>query len=741
MHQKQAFVLKGERAVPSCTPKEFQFIGRFTASDGGFTTAGVAIALLLVLALLFTASQVRWVTSTSADIQFVADSGALAAQNIVAEYEVIAQVADAVVLSLSLFGLVVYGIAIVVSCIPFCQAIGEALLNFGNQIFEARNTVAQQAMRMLDALQRALPFLCAANAARVISGNHIAPNGAEQYLGLAIPLPLTGKAAEFPSDESQEYRDDMRDANENTAELTDEAQEAYERMEEAKLEGYMADCGNNPNYCMYERARGLANLSGTQNPYFSSVDTWLFDYAFARACAYYPARLAIECPATSALDEHVRSFARTRFYALAVTEIPKGHAHTSPDGTLDAHFPLLPRNTSETKETRLYTEQVYPVCAEGIIHGCYACPEYQSAGAGGLGSAQQLDNGTYGSCETCDFSATTIGKVAQASTSINNGFEYWYRRVAEAAEDYRQAAEDYNNYSSEAQKSAQESFDIFEEALAALKVPRIDPRPPGRNGCIAIVIDPSAHAMPAPFSSSLVGGNASLQPRLAISAAAMANDKASHDENLLASFLDRVKDEADLSTAGGIGLGVFDKILSLWGSALLAYGEGTEGFARVVGDFLRSIPLVGSTPLGSWAEQTLVEMFEALGLQPARLSTPKPVLVNTLHVSLASDSAAARALISAKQGYASLPGSGSGGFGTSLVDGLLGELEAQGDAFLESEFTLFTISFGDNPSLPQIPIKISLPEWLVDKGKAALSDARSSLGAVVGGGGNNAIWE
>lgn len=72
------------------------------AEEQGFSTVGVALALLLSFALIFSAARVYEIESVSGDIQNVADSAALAAENVVGEYCVIATMCDAVVLSLSL---------------------------------------------------------------------------------------------------------------------------------------------------------------------------------------------------------------------------------------------------------------------------------------------------------------------------------------------------------------------------------------------------------------------------------------------------------------------------------------------------------------------------------------------------------------------------------------------------------------------------------------------------------------
>jgi hypothetical protein len=128
-------------------------------------------------------------------------------------------------------------------------------------------------------------------------------------------------------------------------------------------------------------------------------------------------------------------------------------------------------------------------------------------------------------------------------------------------------------------------------------------------------------------------------------------------------------------------------------------------------------------------------------LQGVDLSAPKPVIVNSIHVIRAGDSPALTAIGQAKEAYSSLPGSGSGGLGDGLIDGVLLEVEQQGGELLESEFTLFTLSFGDIPGAPQIPIRMRLPDGVVERGRGILGDGLDKARSLLGGGGNGSYWE
>ena len=79
-------------------------IDRLMRDEEGFTTAGMAVALLVSLTLLFSAAQVYRVNTRAAEIQDVADAAALAAENQVAEFMVAVRVVDGAVLSMTLLG-------------------------------------------------------------------------------------------------------------------------------------------------------------------------------------------------------------------------------------------------------------------------------------------------------------------------------------------------------------------------------------------------------------------------------------------------------------------------------------------------------------------------------------------------------------------------------------------------------------------------------------------------------------
>ena len=172
------------------------------AEEQGFSTVGVALALLLSFALIFSAARVYEIESVSGDIQNVADSAALAAENVVGEYCVIATMCDAVVLSLSLSSLCALGLSVAAACTPPTAALSQALLKSAQKLKQARDSFSEKATSALEELKLMLPLVAAAKAANVIAENANARNGVA-YRGLAILNPSKSTLPPRPMKPSQ----------------------------------------------------------------------------------------------------------------------------------------------------------------------------------------------------------------------------------------------------------------------------------------------------------------------------------------------------------------------------------------------------------------------------------------------------------------------------------------------------------------------------------------------------------
>ena len=144
----------------------------------------------------------------------------------------------------------------------------------------------------------------------------------------------------------------------------------------------------------------------------------------------------------------------------------EAYVHESGD-SFDASLPHLPKNTAEMRETSLYTAKVFPVTeGEGGSYAMHACPGCPKAGnVVFYGSIKDMEEGDYGKCPICGFSAASMGKVAAASTSIPNGFEYHYEEFVRAAEDYERARLELDPLRDQVKDDVNELFSQLKELL------------------------------------------------------------------------------------------------------------------------------------------------------------------------------------------------------------------------------------------------------------------------------------
>lgn len=205
----------------------------FWNDDGGFSTLGMAVALLVTLSLVFSAAQVYRVSSASADIQDVADACVLAAEGEVAEFMIAVRVCDAMVLSLSLTSAAMFGLGVVALCAPPAAELGIELVNLGTKVLQARNTFAERAASGLNALQEALPFLAAASAYAAASSNSGGAMAAS-YLGIAMLVPAEGERIEVGASKA------LSDAADAVSEDAESIKQASEEAEEAAKEAFSA---------------------------------------------------------------------------------------------------------------------------------------------------------------------------------------------------------------------------------------------------------------------------------------------------------------------------------------------------------------------------------------------------------------------------------------------------------------------------------------------------------------------
>lgn len=599
--------------------------------ESGFTTLGAALAILLSCSLLFFGLWTSRSLSRAAGVQAVADSCALAAENEVSEFVLAVRAADATLLTLSLTGISLLGVGTVCCCVPGAQAAGLKFLDAGRAVLDKREDVARAEETALNAAQKGLVVAAQAQAQMVASEN--AETIGFDAIAYVELVPFDAPDISCGAGRSAAHAAQV-DESASISEGAQAAEEAAMQANDALREGWLADCGAYPEPCMRERAESLAGMGLAENPMASSVNTWSYSMAIKRAQTYYRLRAEFEAPGNSSVEERARSALRVRFYEYAQKEVDAAYEVEMPDGTIEVSIPILPRNTNEMKATDLYTDSVYPVSG-GALHAWEGCPAV--AEIEGLGSISALDSGAYSTCETCGFDAASMGSVAAASTSVENGFEHHFRKVAESARDYERAKNEAVRASGEVRGSVGEVLDAIDEAIREAAGNRVEAYPPGRYGALAAL---------AGDLGSEQGGSFFAGPDLgqfaAISASILIEDE---NEDALAHLLDGVSEDIGppLSDGGEV-------VLALWSGLLSAYGKGAEGMCDCVSGVLGSLPLVSAAGLGDWASDQLMELLNAAGLEPANTAAAKSVTSNTLPVAERGTGPVAEAICALKGG-------------------------------------------------------------------------------------------
>lgn len=621
------------RCRPRARCKRGGFMGRagidLFIEDGAYTTLSSAVVILVVLTLLFSSTAAIWSMSRAGDTQAAADSGALAGASVVASYHTAATVVDASILSLGLAGFATIGTGLVAILIPGAELAAGDMVDTGIEIIKTRNKFAKSASKGLQKIETALPYLVAARATQAVSAQDT--EGAT-YTGTALAVPRTSESDFVALEGSEISTDVIKDTSKDLERAADELQKASEETAKAKERAWLADCGGSDPAsvgscsCMWERARSLAKLSDIENPHYASSVTWEPQVALDRAKAYYRLRLANEAPQGSSVETKAESAARKAFYTYASAEVNRAYITEDGDRTT-SYIPLLPRNTDEVRATELYTDAAWPTSTNDgktYLHYGTSCPNYKKGVPGGLASVAAYDG--QDKCNRCHFGVSSLGAVAAPSTSIENGFEYHFDEFKGALEDYVECRNKELELMRQTEDEADRAGNAFDEAIKALSGERPRIAPPGRNGVVAFAVS-GAISSPDELSSSF-NAAVRLGERGAISAAVLAPDDATAQNNVLSRFFSTLEERS-----GGVA-GVLDGVMDVWGRLLVGYGDIQGSADELMGEMIDGLG-GGSGALGSiasWLGDTVSASVAALGLEPCDLRLRKPVLTDTANV-------------------------------------------------------------------------------------------------------------
>ena len=229
-------------------------------------------------------------------------------------------------------------------------------------------------------------------------------------------------------------------------------------------------------------------------------------------------------------------------------------------------------------------------------------------------------------CSKCHFGVLSLGAVAAPSTSIENGFEYHFDEFKKALEEYVKCRNKELELMRQTEDEADRASNAFDQAIKALSGERPRIAPPGRNGVVAFAVS-GAISSPDELNSSF-NTAVRLGDRGAISAAVLAPDEATAQNNVLSRFFSTLKERS-----GGVA-GVLDGVMDVWGRLLVGYGDIQGSADELMDEMIKGLG-GGSGALGSiasWLGDTVSASVAALGLEPCDLRLRKPVLADSANV-------------------------------------------------------------------------------------------------------------
>ncbi len=582
--------------------------------EDGFSSHVYALAILLSLALIFSLATSQWVMQKTSSIQTVADSAALSASNTSASFKQITQVADAVIFTIGITGVISIGIGFVMSCVPAVSSYGVELTDFGVRTIRARNRAADKIYRVLENLERAMPFLIGGSAARTIAAQS---NENFKYHGYAICFPMQSEST-YPDSDTILISDDITQKAKELAENTAHEEAYNKQKDKAQEDGWYADCGN-PEHSLYERAAHLGHLQLDENPYYPSPEQWTFAAPILRSRAYYKNRYDAEHPEGSEIDEVRSSECRKYFYKHA-TDLLKTAYYIENDNYTDIYIPKLPATLDDYKNSELYTDKQW-LADESYIHVTQNCPHIHQPHH--LDSLSKLEGSDLSECPYCRLSISDVSLVTRLTSVNPTGYEYWYIKVQEASERYKEASDKLDELQKARRAEEDEIADRYKEVLEQFSLQRVKFVPPGARGSIALVYREQGAKLPSKLKGPFAEEK-TLPAGYAISASALAPDASADTTHMLNGLVQAIVPK---NSEGGI-VGI---CLDIWGDLLVGYGKKVDSLNQGLDSASENIGSLASPYLQrikSLLNRTLAE----IGLEPVDMKIYKPTLVQSIKV-------------------------------------------------------------------------------------------------------------
>ena len=640
---------------------------RWFKDERGSTSLAVVLAIMLSLVLVAGSLQWYWTSSSSEDIQMVADAGALSAADTQSSVMQTIQLLDALLLTANLFGLLLHCVVIVAGVVTVVtEGSGaeffEKALDLDRRYCDKRKEFARDVYRVADGLNKAAPYLVMARSAQALqkAAGQIKSFSAGSYAGLAVPFPFEGQVELTGfSDDEDELLSEVGQAHDANEQVANDAQQAQKDRDEA-----LSDCFLRDTY----KPAGTSELGWDPASAYDDFKRGFTDLA----AASIPAP-----PALSPIDDNANTRAvlaanytqnASAMRSALQTKVPETIGSAQPDAE---SYPAADLSADVLLRTWL-DEPVYvlqtPAGQRRAYHHDKDC--FGLAGTANAPDQVRLQTlmgaSEHPPCTIC--SPTDWRAIVQWQQRLAPFIGQW-NSEAEALRRYQRAREDLSRYEDTMQETSKSALaKVVSQAGSYLLGGRLKYQASGSRGFICVVIDTQSRQLPDFTLPPLTNAqDTRLNPQLALAGAKL---MPSESQRTLPSLLTQSGDAAQANGTGGSGGGlgsatcallggdglgaatsdVLSMLLALWGSCLDVYARGADG----LGDSLARLPF----GLDAVVKPALDQLLSAAQASPPDLRYPQPVLVDTGAVGSPDaegfEGTFVRVLRGAKEGYEQL---------------------------------------------------------------------------------------
>jgi len=594
----------------------------------GSTTITVILALILSCALMGSCLQWYWVNTTSMDIQAVADLGALAAGEVIAQTVMVIQTLDAFLLTLSLFGLLLHCAVLVTgTVIVVASAAGsevgieffDKLVRFDQDFCDRRKEIVTDVKVFAEALCAATPLLAYARGAAVVAQNqeNLGANNQSAYVGIIIPAPLIG-TVEMSNDpeELESFEQDMRTSGTENHESAQRIKDLEQDLEAAIDRCFALDIYKSPATAraFWNPTRALADFrAGWESTRKTKISAPLDplpvdDTPSTRAQA-----------AQRYLDAFEQAIGRvSRAVSDAIGPDPLGDAPMTPSMlSIDSitgndwnHRVLILDHLDGERKAYHTRSDCF-----GLSSASETLREVSLSTLRG-----QLDH------PPCTWCAPPSWKAIDDLEDGVSSFLNAWNQEAQAILEYEMLRAHIDQEVSTVQeRTAEKLQDILDMATGYLMGSRLTYEPSGGRGLYCIVVNASTRSLPAYTLPSLTGArDVELGHQVAVSAVRLLP---SASETTLPSLLNGMKaDEATDAGLGGVVRAMMGEDEVIVSYALALWGSCLDLYTDQVGDVVR---LGAGLPwgLGPVVENTTDTLLETAQISVPDMRRPLPTVV------------------------------------------------------------------------------------------------------------------